>query len=57
MGDDERGEYMYKWVSAEPYVEGGDTSSLMVDGTLYVAVFEDDQIGGVGAASRLPPPA
>jgi secreted PhoX family phosphatase len=45
MGDDERGEYMYKWVSAEPYVEGGDTSSLMVDGTLFVAVFDDDQTG------------
>jgi secreted PhoX family phosphatase len=45
MGDDERGEYMYKWVSAEPYVEGGDTSRLMVDGTLFVAVFDDDQTG------------
>ncbi len=45
MGDDERGEYMYKWVSAEPYVEGGDTSRLMVDGTLFVAVFDDDQSG------------
>jgi secreted PhoX family phosphatase len=29
----------------EPYVEGGDTSTLMVDGTLYVAVFDDDQTG------------
>jgi len=45
MGDDERGEYMYKWVSAEPYVEGGDTSRLMVDGTLHVAVFNDDLSG------------
>ena len=41
----ERGEYMYKWVSAEPYVEGGDTSRLMVDGTLHVAVFNDDLSG------------
>ncbi len=45
MGDDERGEYMYKWVSSDPYVEGGDTSTLMVDGTLFVAVFEEDQSG------------
>ncbi len=45
MGDDERGEYMYKWVSRDPYVEGGDTSTLMVEGTLYAAVFNDDQSG------------
>jgi len=45
LGDDERGEYMYKWVSAAPYVEGGDTSTLLVEGTLHVAVFDDDQTG------------
>jgi secreted PhoX family phosphatase len=56
MGDDERGEYMYKWVSAEPYVEGGDTSRLMVDGTLFVAVFDDDQTGH-GCRFCPPPPA
>ena len=45
MGDDERGEYMYKWVSTDPYVEGGDTSTLLSEGTLFVAVFNDDQSG------------
>jgi secreted PhoX family phosphatase len=45
MGDDERGEFMYKWVSRDAYVEGGDTSTLMVEGTLYAAVFSDDQTG------------
>jgi len=45
MGDDERGEFMYRWISAAPYVEGGDTSRLLVDGTLSVAVFDDDMSG------------
>ncbi|MFW8594301.1 PhoX family protein [Cribrihabitans neustonicus] len=45
MGDDERGEFMYKWVSRDPYEEGGDTSTLMVEGQLYAAVFDDDMTG------------
>ena len=45
MGDDERGEFMYRWVSRDVYVPGGDTSTLLVDGTLSVAVFEDDMSG------------
>ena len=45
LGDDERGEFMYRWVSNDVYVPGGDTSTLLVDGTLSVAVFEDDQTG------------
>jgi len=45
LGDDERGEFLYKWVSAVPYVEGGDTSTLLVDGQLFVAVFSDDMAG------------
>ena len=45
MGDDERGEFMYKWVSRDVYVPGGDTSTLLVDGTLYVAKFNDDMTG------------
>ena len=36
---------MYKWVSRDAYVEGGDTSTLLSEGTLHVAVFEDDQTG------------
>ncbi|MEL7343306.1 MAG: PhoX family phosphatase, partial [Pseudomonadota bacterium] len=45
MGDDERGEYMYKWVSRDIYVPGGDTSTLLSEGQLFVAKFNDDQTG------------
>src|SRR5690606_32079095 len=41
MGDDERGEFMYKWVSRDVYVPGGDTSTLLSEGTLYAAKFND----------------
>jgi secreted PhoX family phosphatase len=34
MGDDERGEFMYRWVSTDAYVPGGDTSTLLSDGVL-----------------------
>ena len=45
MGDDERGEYMYKWVSRDIYVPGGDTSTLLSEGQLFVAKFNDDMTG------------
>jgi len=45
MGDDERGEFMYKFVSNGVYVPGGDTSTLLDDGQLYVAKFNDDGTG------------
>lgn len=45
MGDDERGEFMYKYVSNDVYVPGGDTSTLLDDGQLYVAKFNDDGTG------------
>jgi len=45
MGDDERGEFLYKFVSDQQYVEGGDTSTLLAQGTLFVAKFHDDQKG------------
>jgi len=45
MGDDERGEFMYRWVSRDIYVPGGDTSTLLSEGTLSVAIFEDDLTG------------
>ncbi len=45
MGDDERGEYMYKWVSRDVYTPGGDTSTLLSEGQLFVAKFNDDMTG------------
>ena len=45
MGGDERGEFMYRWLSRDVYVPGGDTSTLLVEGELSVAVFEDDMSG------------
>jgi secreted PhoX family phosphatase len=45
MGDDERGEYLYRYVSDGVYEEQGDTSKLLEDGRLYVARFEDDLRG------------
>lgn len=45
MGDDERGEFLYKYVSNGKYAEGGDTDGLLTDGTLYAARFTDDQRG------------
>jgi len=45
MGDDERGEFMYKWTSRDVYVPGGDTSTLLNEGQLHVARFNDDMTG------------
>jgi uncharacterized protein len=45
MGDDERGEFLYKFVSNGTYTPGGSTEGLLDDGTLFVALFNDDQTG------------
>jgi len=45
MGDDERGEFLYKFVSRDIYVPGKPTEKLLNKGTLYVAKFYDDQRG------------
>ena len=45
MGDDERGDDLYKFVSAEKYVEGGDNTQLLHEGELFVAKFNDDGSG------------
>ncbi len=45
MGDDERGEFLYKFVSNGVYRPGESTEGLLDDGTLYVAKFNDDQTG------------
>ncbi|EBA12171.1 PhoX family protein [Roseobacter sp. CCS2] len=45
MGDDERGEFLYKYVSNGVYTPGGPTSALLDDGQLYVAKFNNDLTG------------
>lgn len=45
MGDDERGEFLYKYVSDGFYAEGGDTEDLLTNGTIYAAKFEADGSG------------
>lgn len=45
LGDDERGEFLYKFVSIGVYVSGADTSKLLDEGQLYVAKFNEDGMG------------
>lgn len=45
MGDDERGEFLYKFVSEGTYSVGGDNSDLLDTGALFVARFNDDGTG------------
>ncbi len=52
MGDDERGEFLYRFIGEGRYVEGGDNDDLLENGSLYVAKFED---GGRGQWIELTP--
>ncbi|WP_238365020.1 PhoX family protein [Mesobacterium pallidum] len=45
MGDDERGEYLYRFVSTGTYFPGASTEGLLDDGTLFAAKFNDDGTG------------
>ncbi|SLN10540.1 hypothetical protein ROA7450_00015 [Roseovarius albus] len=45
MGDDERGEFLYRFVSDGVYTATGDNSNLLESGALYVAKFNDDLTG------------
>lgn len=45
LGDDERGEFLYRFVSANKFIENGDNSELLDNGTLYAAKFHDDMTG------------
>jgi uncharacterized protein len=52
MGDDERFEYIYKFVSAKPYVEG--MRDVLDEGTLYAARFDPNGAGQWLALPRTP---
>jgi len=45
MGDDERGEFLYRFISEGRYAEGGDNSGLLESGSLSVARFAEDGSG------------
>ncbi len=45
LGDDERGEFLYRFVSDGRYSVGGDNRDLLESGTLFVAKFDDDGRG------------
>ncbi len=45
LGDDERGEYLYRYVSNGTWQDGGASEGLLDDGRLYVAKFNDDLTG------------
>ncbi len=45
LGDDERGEFLYRFVSTNAYAPGAPTDGLLDDGQLFVAKFNDDQTG------------
>ncbi|MFA0085499.1 PhoX family phosphatase [Vibrio sp. 10N.261.51.F12] len=51
LGDDERGEHLYKFVSKNKFVKGADSNrDLLEEGTLYVAKFvgEEGELAGQG---------
>ncbi len=45
MGDDERGEFLYRFISDGLYTAGGDNADLLENGTLYAAKFNVDGTG------------
>ncbi len=45
QGDDERGEFLYRFVSDGKYTLGGNNGDLLDSGKLYVAKFSDDMSG------------
>ncbi len=45
LGDDERGEFLYRFVSRDRYQPNGDNSTLLHEGSLFVAKFNDNGQG------------
>ncbi len=45
LGDDERGEFLYRFVSSGRYNPSADNSELLAEGTLAVAIFDDNGKG------------
>jgi len=45
MGDDERGEFLYRYVSTGVFAPGAETDSLLEEGKLFAAKFNDDGSG------------
>lgn len=45
MGDDERGEFIYRFVADKKYSAGGDNSDILESGKLYAAKFNDNLTG------------
>ena len=45
MGDDERGEFLYKFVSKNKYKKYGNNENIFDEGQLFVAKFADKNIG------------
>ena len=45
LGDDERGEFVYKFIASKKYDPKGDNSNILEDGTLYAGKFNDDGSG------------
>ena len=45
MGDDERGEFLYKFVSTNKYSKSGNNTDLLENGTIFVAKFSDSGKG------------
>ena len=45
MGDDEGGEFLYRFISEKKFSQSGDNSTLLENGALYVAQFHDNMTG------------